>query len=572
MISEFLARSELTRRLSIFRKEFLWVGVFSLIANILMLTPTLYMLQVYDRVLVSQSELTLLVLTVILVFFFSVMAFAEWLRSRLLVRVGVRIDEELNSLVFNASFDAYLRNARRNIVEVFSDLTRLRQFLTGGGILAFFDIPWTPIYIAVIFLLHPLLGWISVLFALVQLGVTYRSHRMTVSEIELAEKAGTDSTAYLQSKLRNIEPVHAMGMAGNLQRRWQDFYDQALDAGGLAYDKQQKQRSFVKFARYTMQSLTLGVGALLVIEGKLSPSAMVAGNVLMARALQPLDLVVSTWKSFIESRMAFLRLETLLTDYPERAKGSLFPAGPGGGLQLDGVTATVPVRDAPILDDLSLTCPAGSTLVVLGPSGSGKSTLARCILGIWPDVRGRVLIGGEPVESWDREALGPSLGYLPQDIELFEGTIAENISRFAEVDPEKVIEAAMRTGIHEMILRFPQGYDTQIGEGGSMLSAGQRQRIGLARALHGTPALVVLDEPNANLDEAGERSLVQTVRELREMGRTVVLITHRPAVLALADLVLIMDRGKVMQFGPRETVIAALRSSQTAAVQPQQQG
>lgn len=555
----FFDRSELNRTLWVLRREFVWVGVFSLVANVLMLTPSVYMLQVFDRVLTSQSELTLLVVTLFLIVFFVVMAFAEWIRSRLLVRTGVRIDQELNPRVFTASFDAYLRQARRNPVEAFSALTTLRQFLTGQGILAFFDSPWTVIYIIVIFLLHPFLGWLSVLFACIQLGVTWLSHRVTVQMIESATESGTNSVEYAQSKLRNIEPLHAMGMLGNMRERWLGFHEGSLNNSGVSFHEQNRQQSLTKFVRYSMQSLTLGAAALLVLDGKLTPGAMIAANVLMARALQPLDLLVVSWKLFVQAKMAFSQLETILEEFPERSSGKDH-GEPEADISLKKLSASVQGRDTPILDEISADIPAGSLLVMIGPSGSGKSTLARCMVGVWPGVDGEVLIDGQPVESWDRRELGPHIGYLPQDIELFGGSIAENIARFGEVVPEKVVEAARRTGIHEMILRFPGGYDTEIGEAGGMLSAGQRQRIGLARAMYGNPAFIVLDEPNANLDDAGDQALLRAVDDLKKQGKTVVLISHRPYIVKVADLLLILRDGRIVHFGPRDAVLAEMRS------------
>ncbi|MEI6639084.1 MAG: type I secretion system permease/ATPase, partial [Chlorobium sp.] len=479
MKPEFFDRSVLSRQLWEFRREFVWVGIFSLIANVLMLTPTIYMLQLYGRVMKSGSELTLLMVTMFLVLFYAVMAFAEWLRSRIMVRAGVRLDEALNSLVFKASFEAYLNQTRRNVTEAFSDLTNIRQFLTSNGIIAFFDTPWTPIYIAVIFLLSPFLGFLSILFAVIQLGVTWQTHRLSVREIEKAAESGNDSYRYVQSKLRNIEPIHAMGMGGNLRKQWFILHDASLAAAESSLDRQHRQQSFAKFVRYSMQSLTLGAGAFLVIDGKMPVGSMIAANVLMSKALQPLDLVVATWKPFVQARTAFMRLEKLFEDFPERLAGAKHQ-DPFGEIRLEGLTATVEGRQTPILDSITTMFPAGKVTVVLGPSGSGKSTLARCIVGVWPQRTGQVLIDGEPVESWDRMELGPHIGYLPQDVELFEGSIAENIARFAEIDSVKVIEAAKSTGIHEMILRLPRGYDTPIGEAGGMLSGGQRQRLGLA--------------------------------------------------------------------------------------------
>ena len=559
----FFQRSELTRALWVFRREFLVVGAFSMVANVLMLSPTLYMLQIFDRVMSSRSELTLLAMSLITLFLFGVMAFAEWMRSRVLVRSGVRLDALLGTRVFNASFEANLAPSGVSPARSFGDLIQIRQFLTGNGILAFFDTPWTPIYMAVLFILHPMLGWLALFFAAVQGALAWFGHRHTVAPAEDASKAGSEAASYLQGKLRNAEVLEPMGMVHNLRPHWARRHAQAQQLHGNAQALTHRITAWSKFIRYAQQSLALGAGALLVIDGQLSPGGMIAANVLMSRALAPIDMLVGAWRGFIGARGAFGRLEALLLAHPER-DSALSRVAPKGALTLREVVAVAPGRVEPILKGVSLAVPPGTVTVVLGPSGSGKSTLARCMVGIWPGVSGEVLLDGLPIEGWDRNELGPYLGYLPQDIELFEGSIAENIARFGEVSPEKVIAAARSAGLHEMILRFPKGYDTPIGEAGQLLSGGQRQRIGLARAVYGDPVLVVLDEPNANLDDVGETALVRTVQELKTKGRTVFLITHRPGIVAVADRVLILRNGMVQADGPRDEVLAALRAAQTA--------
>ena len=509
----FFERSELTQVLWSFRREFFMVGIFSMVANVLMLAPTLYMLQVYDRVLMSRSELTLVAMSLVTLFFFGVMAFSEWMRSRVLVRSGVRLDTALGTRVFNASFESYLSQSSTGPARAFGDLIQIRQFLTGNGIFAFFDAPWAPIYIAVLFFLHPMLGWLSIFFACVQLALAWFGHRHTVAPAEAAGKAAAESGAYLQSKLRNAEVLESMGMVHNLRPHWQDRHEGTLALQSASQSLAHRITAWSKFIRYSQQSLALGAGALLVIDGQLSPGGMIASNVLMTRALSPIDMMVSTWRAFIGARSAFERLEILLGNYPARDP-ALSRVAPQGALSLRNVVASAPGRSTPILKGISTAVQAGTVTVVLGPSGSGKSTLARAMVGIWPDVTGEVLLDGLPIEGWDRTELGPYLGYLPQDIELFEGTIAENIARFGEVHSDKVIAAARSAGLHEMILRFPKGYDTPIGEAGGLLSGGQRQRVGLARAVYGDPVLVVLDEPNANLDDVGEQALVRTVQGL----------------------------------------------------------
>lgn len=556
----FFARSELARALGAFRREFIMVAVFSAVANLLLLAPTLYMLQVFDRVMLSQSELTLLVLSLITLFFYVVGAFSEWMRSRVLVRAGMRMDGMLSTRVFNASFESNLRQLGTHSSKAFNDLIQVRQFLTGNGVFALFDAPWAPVYLAVVFFLHPLLGFLAILFALVQVALVWFGHRKTVAPAELAQQAASQEQHYLQSKLRNVEVVEPMGMVPNLLARWKQEHARTLQAQGMAQDVSHRITAYSKFVRYSQQSLALGAGALLVIDGQLSPGAMIAANILMTRTLAPIDLLAQTWRGMITARSAFRRLEQLLEQTPERDP-ALQRVAPQGVLRLVNVVAGAMGRSEPILKNVSLQLQPGTVTVVLGPSGSGKSTLARCMMGIWPQYSGEVLLDERPISGWSRHELGPYLGYLPQDIEMFEGTIAENIARFGEIDSEKVIAAATDAGLHEMILRFPKGYDTPMGEAGHMLSGGQRQRIGLARALYGKPCLVVLDEPNANLDDVGEAALVRAVQTLKDKGSTVVLVTHRSGIVAMADQLLVMKDGVLHRQGARDEVLAALRGA-----------
>ncbi|MBK8530131.1 MAG: type I secretion system permease/ATPase [Rubrivivax sp.] len=544
----FFSRSELGRVLWRFRREFGWVALFSFFANVLMLTPTLYMLQLFDRVLVSGSELTLLGLTLITVSFFLVMGFAEWLRSRLLVRSGAAFDEALNRRTFDAAFAQNLRQGGRLSLQPFNDLTAVRQFLSGSGPFAFFDLPWTVIYIAVLYVMHPWLGHASVFFCLLMLAMALWSNHLVSRQQEPVQQAGLETSSYLQSKMRNAETVEALGMLGNLRRLWQLLHERESARQADAYELSQRLQALTKFVQYSQQSLMLALGGLLAIDGRIGVGAMVAANALSGNAVRPIGTLVSVWKQFVDARQGYRRLETLLDTFPE--------AGPEadhdpiqGQITLRGLTATARGRNKPILDGLNAEFRAGEVVAILGPSGAGKSTLARCLLGIWPDTSGEVLLDGLPLSARSRDALGPQLGYLPQDIELFDGSIAENIARFGEVDAEQVIAAATRTGIHDMILRLSKGYDTPMGDAGGLLSGGQRQRIGLARALYGDPALVVLDEPNASLDEAGEAALVRAVRDLKASGKTVFMIVHARHLLVVADRVLVLDDGHIKALG-----------------------
>lgn len=558
----FFSRSALGRALWTFRKEFLWVGIFSLIANILTLTPTLYMLQVFDRVMLSQSEFTLISLTLILTLFVAVMAFAEWLRSRLLVRAGVRFDEHLNSRVFDTNFQANMTGSDANASKAFSDLTNLRQFLTGNGVFTFFDLPWTPLYLVVLFIMHPLLGWVGIGFTIFLGALAFFSHRLTSGLYERAGDGEMEATAYLSGKLRNAEIVEALGMLGHLRRRWLGIYINQIERRAAVHDMSHKIQALTKFVQYSQQSLILALGAWLVIRGELTAGGMIASNALMSNALRPISVLVGTWKQFIEARLAFVRLETLLDAYPEQQDGHL-SANVRGQLSLRKLVASAEGRTKPILKGLDIEFEAGEVIGILGPSGAGKSTLARCLIGIWPQVSGKILLDGVDIRNWSRNELGNHIGYLPQDIELFDGTVAENISRFGEIDSALVIEAARRTDIHDMVLRLPMGYDTPMGVAGKLLSGGQRQRVGLARAVYGSPSLVVLDEPNANLDDVGEAALFKTISELKAAGKTVFMILHQRNLLALADRVLILNDGNIAQFGKLEIGGSAAPIGQT---------
>ncbi len=561
-------RSEARRALGALRGEFARAGLFSLGANLLMLTPTLYMLQVYDRVLVSRSELTLLAVSLIVLVLFGVMALAEALRTRVLVGAGERLDRLLAPRVFDAGFDAALAPVPNAGHRPLADLIQLRQFVTGGGVIAFFDAPWVPVYVAVLWLLHPWLGVMALAFAALQFLLVWFGHRRTVAPGEASAASAAAETGFMRQKLSGSEALEAMGMLGALWQRFQGQQRTQLADRARLQGLTQRVTAFSKFVRYTQQSLALGLGALLVIDGQLTVGAMIAANVLMTRALAPIDMLVGSWRALAGARAAFARLQALLAAHPAApAAGADAPLR--GEVSLQGVQAHAAGRAAPILDGIDLELAAGSVTVVVGPSGSGKSTLARVVAGAWADVRGTRRLDGRAPADWPRDALGAQVGFLPQEIELFDGTIAENIARFGEVDSQRVIAAAAAAGLHEAILRLPRGYDTPVGDAGMPLSGGQQQRIALARAVYGAPALVVLDEPNANLDEAGEAALAVLVRELKAAGKTVLLVTHRPAILSAADRLLVMQGGRIERDGHPEQVVADVRRAvQTPFVRP----
>ena len=564
-LMKFLPHNELTEALGVFRHEFFAVGLFSMASNLLMLVPTLYMLQIYDRVLVSHSEFTLIAVSLVALFLFSISAFTDWSRSRVLVGAGVRFDHLLNTRVFNASFENYLNPAGANPTRAFSDLTGIRQFLTGPGIFAFFDAPWTPFYIGALFMLHPMLGATAIVFLLIQTALTALGHRLNKAPTrELMLAQGAD-TSFLDHKLRNVEIVESMGMLAGMRERWWARHHEHLICLASSQQLTQRITALGKFVRYSQQSLTLAVGALLVIDGQISPGAMIAANVLMTRALAPIDALMGGWRGFIGAQAAFKNLAHLLSAGSRDTPSPAEKTPPAGRLDLKNITASAPDRSTPILNGVNLSALPGTVTVILGPSGSGKSTLARVMLGIWPNYSGEVLLDQAPIDHWNRDQLGPYLGYVPQDVELFSGTVAENMARFADVDSGKVVAAAKSAELHDLILRLPKGYDTPVGEAGASLSAGMKQRLALARALYGEPALIVMDEPNANLDDVGDQALAKAIRELKSKQKTLVLITHRPGLIELADVLVVLKHGQVVANGPRDQVLAELRRRSSPA-------
>jgi ATP-binding cassette subfamily C exporter for protease/lipase len=557
MLNKFSKRSEITAAIWELRRPFYVVGGFSFLINMLMLVPTIYMLQMYDRVLGSRNELTLIMITLITVGLFLLLAGLEWVRSRILVRVGAQFDSALNSRVFNAAFETNLRTNGANAGQALSDLTNIRQFITGNGLFAFFDAPWFPIYLIVIFILHPVLGWFSIGGAVIAIVLTLVNEWATRGPLSQANQAAITSNNYATNNLRNAEVIEAMGMLDNLRARWYKRYKDLLALQSVASDRAGTINAFSRFIRITQQSLILGLGAYLVIKQQMSPGGMIAGSILMGRALAPVDMLIGSWKNLISSRGALERLEKMLNQFPAKNDTMPLPA-PKGNLTVESVLATAPGSNVPILKGVSFALNQGEVLAIIGPSAAGKSTLARLLVGVWPAATGKVRLDGADVFSWNKLELGPHIGYLPQDVELFEGTIAENIARFGEIDHEKVIAAAQLTGVHDMILHFPQGYDTPIGVSGGFLSGGQRQRIALARAVYGNPSLIVLDEPNANLDDVGEAALLRAVESLRQAGSTVVLITHRTNIISSVNKILLLREGQVAAFGPRDDVLKAL--------------
>jgi ATP-binding cassette subfamily C exporter for protease/lipase len=559
--------NELALALRHLRSSLLTVAIFSGFLNLLMLAPSLYMLQVYDRVLGSRNETTLWMLTLILMGAYVFMGVLEAIRAWVLVRVGARFDAGLNARVFNASFERSLRQVGSNAAQPMHDLHTVRQTLTGAAVIALFDAPWLPIYLVVIALLSPELGVFALVGALVLGALALVNEKVSKPRLDEAQLVNLQSQAAMGNHLHNAEVIEAMGMLPRIRARWHALHQRQIALQATASDQAAVMGGLTKFVRLAMQSLSLGFGALLVLEGRMTPGGMIAASVLVSRALAPVEQMVANWKQIVSGRAAFARLQALLGAHPAREHGMPLPA-PQGALRFEGVSTAAPGSTVAIVRNLNFAIEAGDCVAVIGPSGAGKSTLARLMVGVWPAMAGTVRLDGADLYRWNKDELGPHLGYLPQDIELFDGTVAENIARFGEPDSEKVIAAAQAAGVHELVLRMAKGYDTPLGVGGSALSGGQKQRIGLARALYGNPSLVVLDEPNSNLDEFGEAALARTLRDLHAHGTTVVLITHRVASLAVAQKVMVLSEGLLKAFGPRDEVLAALRNNTVQVASP----
>ena len=563
--------NNLQAALKVCKSSFLSVGFFSLFVNALMLVPTFYMIQVTGRVVPTASIPTLIMLTLILTILMMTLGSLEWVRSRIMVRISNRLDTLLSRDVYRASFKKALNSGGMDAsAQSLNDLTSLRQFLTGNGLFAFFDAPWLPIYTAVMFLFHPWFGWMTVASAIVLVVLAYFNHRFTGKALTEANQQSVAANLQTTKTLRNAEVIESMGMLDTLMARWSKRQRRVLVLQSEASDKGGIVSSISRTFRQWAQSIMLALGAYLVITHEVNPGLMMAGSLLLGRALAPIDQMINSWKGFVAARVQYARLNETMEQLNAEPQRMALP-DPQGDIQVENLVVSPPGAKSAVIRNISFVTPAGSIVGIVGPSGAGKSTLARALLGIWTPKNGVVRLDGADISSWDKERLGPHLGYLPQDIELFEGTISDNIARFGKVDPDKVVLAARMAGVHELILQQPDGYDTVIGSEGINLSGGQRQRVGLARALYGSPRLIVLDEPNSNLDDVGERALSVALEKVKETGATVFIISHRPSILSRLDRVMVLSNGTISLYGAREQVIAELAQQQAKAAQLQAQ-
>ncbi len=541
------------------RPYILYGAFFSMFINLLQLTFPLYMLQIYDRVLSSYSMPTLYALTVAAVIALIVMAGLEFIRSRLLVRCGVAIDQALSRDVL----DEVLKRAALAGVPpdqaTLRDVSVLRNFFGGNAIFALFDIPWTPLFLIVIYFLHPLLGMVATGGAVLLIILALINEKVSRKPLDSANVVNGFTMSLVETARRNAQPVRSMGMLTGITRRWQDLNDSVMKLQTQASSKAGLVQSLSSWLRQSMQVFIYGVGAWLTLEGEATAGSMIAASIIMGRALAPVQMGIGSWKHMIEARGSWTRLSQMFDNKTEFKSMDL--PEPKGALEAEKVSFVIDEKF--ILRDISFSLQPGESLGMIGPSGAGKSTLCRLLLGIWPATSGVTRLDGADIYTWDQEKLGPYIGYLPQDIELFTGTVAENIARLNVVDSKKVIEASLQAGVHEMILNFPKGYDTRIGPGGVILSGGQRQRIGLARALYGNPKLVILDEPNSNLDEEGERALLNTWPQLKANGTTLIVVSHKPTLLAGVDKILVLKDSQLVMFGPREAVFKKMLEIKT---------
>jgi ATP-binding cassette subfamily C exporter for protease/lipase len=532
---------------------------FSIAASLLVLAPTGFMLEVYDRVVNSRSYSTLLMLMLAVLGALVVMELIEWSRAQLMHAAGLAFDRELGDRMFVAMFTANLRRLPGGTSQAMSDFRILREFIESPVVLAVMEMPVALVFLVLIFAISPVLGWVAVAGALAQTFIAWLNQRATQPTLVAANRSAFLAQQYAETTLRNAQVIEAMGMQRDIHRRWIERQREFLALQAQASDRAGGYQAVTKFVQITLASLLLGLGAWLLLYDKLNGSGamMVVASILGGRVLAPLVQVVTQWRGVTTARDSWGRLDKLLEAVPPRARSMPLPR-PRGRVQAENVVAGAPDGGPTILKGIAFALQPGETLAVVGPSASGKTTLARLLVGLWPSAGGKVRLDGADVYGWDKALLGPSVGYLPQDVELFEGTVAENIARFGDPEPHQVEAAARAVGLHEFILALPQGYDSPVGREGAMLSAGQRQRLGLARALYGDPVFVVLDEPNSSLDEAGDAALASAILVRKARGTTFVVMTHRTSILSVADKMLVLLDGQAQAFGPRDEVLAAL--------------
>ena len=557
-------KSDLELALKSMKKIFISLGIYSFFLNILMLSAPFYMLVVYDVVMPSQNMNTLLLVTMVALMFFIGMWILDYVRSKLMIYASNKLDLILNKRLFDATFDLAAKYPNKANIQPIRDFNSIKSFMGGSAVFAFFDFPWFPIYIGLLFAFSPIYGLYGLAATAIILLLTWLNEKTTKEGLEESNADYRKAINFFENNIRNVEVVQAMGMKENLHRIWMEKYNRYL----LVHTKASTTASFYSNAsksfRMLASSMMYGLGALLAIAGSISPGMIIAGAVLLGRALQPITQIVGTWKSFTNAKIAYGKLNELLLEFPVEEDKLTLPE-PKGIITFENVVTVPPLGKIQVLKGITLQIESGDIVGVIGPSAAGKSSFAKTAVGVWPPTSGHIRIDGADIHQYDSVTLGKHLGYLPQDIELFEGTIAENISRFEEnVEDEDIIEAAKLSGTHELILNLPDGYATRVGAGGMSLSGGQKQRIGLARALYGNPKMVILDEPNSNLDDSGEYALMMALNTLKKHKTTVIFITHKKNILTLADKLIVIKEGNLLMYGEKDKVLEKLASNQAA--------
>jgi ATP-binding cassette subfamily C protein len=550
------ASSELADALGTCRRAFLAIALFSGMSNLLMLSGALFMLEVYDRVLPSRSVPTLVALLILVAALYAAQGIIDLIRNRILVRVGHSLDEAMSGRVYDAIVRLPLKiGTKGEGTQPIRDLDTVRGFLSGTGPVAFFDLPWMPVYLAICFLFHTYIGLTALGGAIILVCLTIITELKTRHPTRSAAQFAMARNTLLEASRRNAEAITAMGMVGRISKRWNDLNRNYVAASGRASDVGGGLGAMSKVLRLLLQSSILAVGAWLVINAQSTPGIIIAGSILGARALAPVDLAIANWRGFVAARQSWHRLSRLLGHLPPRSEPMPLKP-PSHTLVVQNGAVVPPGQQKIVCQDINFTLAAGKALGVIGPTASGKSSLARLLVGVWAAARGTVRLDGATLDQWSPEALGRHIGYVPQDVELFNGTVAQNISRFDDPpDPDAVIAAAQAAGVHDLIINLPEGYETVVGDHGSALSAGQAQRVALARALYRDPFLVVLDEPNSNLDAEGDEALTRAILGLRARGAITVVVAHRPSAIAGVDYILIMAKGRQQQFGPKEEIL-----------------
>ena len=564
--------TELQTAVADLRPYFVRAGWFGLFSCLLVLMPSWYMLEVYDRVVNSRSSMTLAMLTVLVMGAYVVMEMLEWARSEVMHEGGMALDAKLRRRVFAAIFEANLRRLPGGTTQPLNDLRTVRDFLHSPVLLGAMESPVSLVFLLLIFFINPLLGWVTMATAVVQVFVGWLNERSTQPPLAAANRTAIAAQQYADGTLRNAQVIESMGMVRDIHSRWMAKQREFLGLQALASDRAGGYQAVSKLLQNTVSSALLGLSCYLLLHNELNGGGgmLIISGILGGRVLAPLVMVVTQWRTVVNVRDAWGRLEQMLTALPAKPAGMALPA-PKGFLTVENLVAGAPNNPAPILRGVNFAIAPGEVLAVVGPSASGKTTLARLLVGSWSAAGGKVRLDGADVFSWDKAELGPHIGYLPQGVELFEGTLAENIARFGDLDMTRVRAAAQAVGLHEFILQLPQGYDNPVGSDGAMLSGGQRQRVGLARAIYGDPVFVVLDEPNSSLDEAGDAALASAITELKARGTTFVVMTHRTSVLAVADKMLLLRDGQQQAFGARDEVIAAINKANAQAQAAAQQ-